>query len=64
MLLYKDGITIEIFPPADIAVYKRIGYVQVVENPNSVPVEEVKEDPQQSTDQVTVEEIEPEKEGE
>lgn len=29
MLLSKDGITVDVIHPADIARYKRLGYVEV-----------------------------------
>jgi hypothetical protein len=42
MNLTKDGITIEVSHPSDIARYKKIGYVEIKDNPN---VAEVKETP-------------------
>lgn len=33
MLLTKDGITVDVTHPADIARYKHLGYVEVVAEP-------------------------------
>jgi len=66
MWLTKDGITLDVFHPTDIAKYKRFGYVKVedvkpIESVAEIVVEPVTED-QQAIDQATVEEIvQPEK---
>jgi hypothetical protein len=72
MFLTKDGITIEVSHPSDIARYKQIGYVQVKDNPNVAevkseevaPEEVVPELAQQEKDQKTIEEtLQPAKKG-
>ena len=59
MFLTKDGITIEVFHPSDVARYKKLGYtVPVNPQPEPVAPEPVAPEPtQQEKDQATAEAV-------
>jgi len=71
MILTKDGITVDVSHPSDVARYKKLGYVEVKDNPNvsevkeTPPVVEVAPEPtQQEKDQETAEKtLQPAKKG-
>jgi len=56
MFLTKDGITVDVSHPSDVARYKKLGYVEVKDaSPVAEVAPETPEPTQQEKDQKTVE---------